>query len=121
MASWQCMLRRMLWIAFSLFPIVSFVAVIAASRTPPADWPVWGALLAVGVPVAIVEGMKAEWWFGFVLVWVAHYGFFVLHPFFNGAVSDMKRKAAWSALTLMFYPFVPPIYAWLCTGAAGKD
>ena len=92
------MLRRMLWFAFSLFPIVSFVRRRRSESYTPSH------------ESGMVVRLRA--------VWAAHYGFFVLHPFFNRAVSDMKRKAAWSALTLMFYPFVPPIYAWLCTGGA---
>jgi len=111
------MLRRTLWLVFSLFPVLSFAAfVVAARHTSPPDWPIWGALLSAGVPAAIVEGVRGNWYFGFLGLVAAHYAFFVLHPFFNGAVSGWIRKPAWAVSTLLFYPLVPPIYALLCIG-----
>lgn len=40
------MLRRMLWLVFSLFPILSFAGFYAAylaGRGDPAQWPIWSA------------------------------------------------------------------------------
>lgn len=115
------MLRRTLWLAFSLFPILSFAGFYAAhlaGRGDPSHWPVWGALLSAGVPLAIVEAVQSQLWLVYVGLVAAHYGFFVLHPFFNGAVSGWKRKLAWAGSNLWFYPLVPPIYALLCMGNA---
>jgi hypothetical protein len=108
------MLRRTLWLVFSLFPILSFAAIFAARD--PADLPVWKALLSAGVPVAIVEGIRSHWWSTFVGLVAVHYGFFIVHPFFNKTVSGWKRTCGWAMSNLLFYPIAPPIYALLCIG-----
>ena len=89
------MFRKALWLVFSLFPIAAFTAFVSARD--PADLSVWGLSL------------------------IAHYFFFLVHPFFNGAVSDMKRKAGWSVMTLILYPLAPPLYAWFCIGTARAE
>jgi hypothetical protein len=118
-------LRKTLWFVFSLFPIwsfASFYVVFFIGRSDPAQWPIWGALLSAGVPFAIVEGVQSQLWWVYVGLVVAHYAFFILHPFFNGVVSGWKRKLAWAVSNLWFYPFLPPIYAlFFCMGNARTE
>ena len=95
------MLRKALWLVFSLFPIPALVAILT-----PRD------------PAHLIE---AHWWIAFVVLMVGHYCFFIVHPFFNSAVSDMKRKAGWAAFTLMLYPLIPPMYVMLCIGNARSE
>jgi hypothetical protein len=112
------MLRKLLWLVFSLFPALSFAAIFAARDLP--DLPVWGLLLSVGVPVAVVEGVRSHWWITFVGLVAAHYCFFIVHPLFNRVVAGWKLKGAWAASNLLFYPIVPPIYALLCAGSVNS-
>jgi hypothetical protein len=107
------MLRKMLWLVFSLFPVLSFAAIFAARDLP--DLPVWRSLLLMGVPAAVVEGVRSHWWITFVGLVAAHYCFFIVHPLFSRR--GWKLKGAWAVSNLLFYPMAPPIYALICGGA----
>jgi hypothetical protein len=104
------LLRRALWLAFSLFPVWSGAAILAAH-----DIPVWKSLLAAGVPPGIVEGIRVYWWPMYGGLVVAHYFFIIAHPMFNRTLQSWKVKGGWAAVNLMFYPLSPPLYAWFGT------
>ena len=95
------LLHKALWLAFSLLPIP--------------------ALVATFTPRDTAHQMEARWWVAFAVLMIGHWGFFIVHPFFNRAVSDLKRKAGWAAFTLMLYPVIPPMYVMLCIGNAPSE
>lgn len=100
------MLRR----SFSL--IFALLAALAIYELH--DVAVWRSLLSAGVPVAIVDGLRNEWWWIFVGLVVAHYAFFTLLPFFNPTLGWLK-KCVWAGANLMLYPFIPALYTLVCT------
>ena len=110
------MLRKSLWLVFRCFRCCRSAPFSppVIYRTRSTDLPVWGLLLSVGVPVAVVEGVRSHWWITFVGLVAAHYCFFIVHPLFNRLVTGWKLKGAWAASNLLFYPVGPPIYALLC-------
>ncbi|HEY7642342.1 MAG TPA: hypothetical protein VH814_21590 [Steroidobacteraceae bacterium] len=104
------MVRRTVWLVFSLFPVWAFVAILAHRDEPALA--IWDSLLAAGVPGGIVEYLRSNWWTLFVLAVALHYCFFCVHPLFNRMLQGWKLKSAWAVSNFLFYPLLPPIYAW---------
>jgi len=86
------LLRRALWLAFSLFPVWSYAAIFAGR----------------GV-------VRSYWWILYAGLVVAHYFFVIVHPLFNRNLESWKVRGGWAAMNLMFYPLGALLYAWFGT------
>jgi hypothetical protein len=103
------MLRKLFWLTLALFPLLAALAIYELH-----DVAVWKSLLAAGMPVAIVDGLRDEaWWIILGLV-AAHYAFFTLLPLFDPTLGWMK-KGLWVVANFLLYPITPPLYTLLRT------
>ena len=113
------MLRKTLWLVFSVLPVLAYAGFYVMRDHPV--WLLWGWLRTIGIPALIVEGLRDNWYFGFIGLVALHYAFFCIHPFVNRSVNGWKRKCAWAGFNLVFYPGAPPVYALCGVGDANPD